>query len=167
VAEHAKVRPVRAQPLAVVMALTCAILMVTSCAHTRPWHEGMNIRVHHPEQLTWRKMGDIPMGWMRKHIDPTELEGELSFHEGGDAVTMQLMEMRLNPHTLIAPHSHDEDEIYVVIAGSLHWEDKTLAAGGSLYIPAGTIYSFRTGSGPARLLNFRARADHSFRPASS
>ena len=124
----------------------------------------MTIRVHHPEQLIWRKMDDIPMGWMREHIDRTELEGELSFHEAGDATTMQLMEMRLNPHTLMAPHSHDEDEIYFIIAGSLNWEDKTLAAGGSLYIPAGTIYSFRTGSEPARLLNFRARADHTFRP---
>lgn len=125
----------------------------------------MSIRVHHPDRLEWRKMGDIPMGWMRDHIDPTELEGHLSFHETGDATTMQLMEMRLNPHTLIAPHAHDDDEIFFVAEGSLHWEDKSLAAGGSLYIPAGTTYSFRTGDEPARLINFRARADHSFRPA--
>jgi mannose-6-phosphate isomerase-like protein (cupin superfamily) len=124
----------------------------------------MTIRVHHPEQLTWRKIGDIPMGWMRDHIDPTELEGHLSFHEAGGVSTLQLMEVRLNPNTLIAPHSHDEDEIYFIVEGSLHWKDETLAAGGSLYIPAGTLYSFRTGSEPARLLNFRARADHSFRP---
>lgn len=125
----------------------------------------MTIRVHHPDQLAWRKIGDIPMGWMRDHIDPTELEGHLTFHEGGDATTMQLMEMRLDPRTLIAPHSHDEDEIFFVAEGSLHWGDKALAAGGSIYIPAGTTYSFRTGEAPARLLNFRARADHSFRPA--
>lgn len=125
----------------------------------------MTIRTHHEDQLTWRKMGDIPMGWMRDHIDPTELEGHLAFHETGDAEVMQLMEMRLSPNTLIAPHSHDDDEIFYVAEGSLHWEDKTLAAGGSLYIPAGTVYSFRTGDIPARLLNFRARADHSFRPA--
>lgn len=125
----------------------------------------MAIRVHHEAQLVWRKMGDIPMGWMRDHIDPTELEGHLSFHEPGDTATMQLMEMRLNPHTLIAPHSHDDDEIFFVVEGALHWGGKELAAGGSLYIPAGTAYSFRTGEAPARLLNFRARADHSFRPA--
>lgn len=125
----------------------------------------MTIRVHHPDQLAWRKIGDIPMGWMRDHIDATELEGKLSFHEGGDEKTMQLMEMRLNPQTLIAPHAHDEDEIFYVAEGSLHWQDKTLAAGGSIYIPAGTTYSFRTGDAPARLLNFRARADHSFLPA--
>jgi mannose-6-phosphate isomerase-like protein (cupin superfamily) len=124
----------------------------------------MNIRVHHPEQLTWRKIGDIPMGWMREHVDPTELEGYLSFHEAGDTTSMQLMEMRLKPHTVIAPHAHDEDEIFFVAEGSLHWGEKALAAGGSLYIPAGTIYSFHTGLEPARLLNFRARADHSFHP---
>ena len=125
----------------------------------------MSIRVHHPDQLNWRKIGDIPMGWMRDHIDPTELEGHLSFHEPGDATTMQLMEMQLNPNTIIAPHAHDNDEIFYVAEGSLHWGDKSLAAGGSLYIPAGTTYSFRTGPEPARLLNFRGRADHSFRPA--
>lgn len=125
----------------------------------------MSIRVHHPDQLNWRKIGDIPMGWMRDHIDPTELEGSLSFHEPGDETAMQLMEMRLNPHTLIAPHAHDNDEIFYVAEGALHWGDKSLAAGGSLYIPAGTTYSFRTGPEPARLLNFRAKADHSFRPA--
>ena len=75
------------------------------------------------------------------------------------------MEMRLDPHTLIAPHAHDDDEIFYIARGSLHWEDKRLAEGGSLYIPAGTTYSFRTGDEPATLLNFRARADHSFRPA--
>lgn len=125
----------------------------------------MNIRVHHPDQLDWRTIGDIPMGAMRDHIDASELDGQLSFHEAGDAQTMQLMEMRLNPRTLIAPHAHDEDEIYYVAEGSLHWGDKALAAGGSIYIPAGTTYSFTTGDAPARLLNFRARADHSFRPA--
>jgi len=124
----------------------------------------MTMRVHHPDQLEWRKIGDIPMGWMRDHIDPTELEGHLSFHERGEAGTMQLMEMRLNPHTLIAPHAHDNDEIFYVAEGSLHWGDKALAKGGSIYIPAGTTYSFRTGSEPACLLNFRGTADHSFRP---
>jgi quercetin dioxygenase-like cupin family protein len=125
----------------------------------------MSFRVHHPDQLHWRKIGDIPMGWMRDHIDPTELEGDLGFHEPGDATSPQLMEMRLKPHTLIAPHSHDEPEIYYVAEGSLHWGEHMLAAGGSIFIPAGQPYSFRTGAAGARLLNFRAKADHSFRPA--
>ncbi len=124
----------------------------------------MTIRVHHPDQLAWRTIGDIPMGAMRDHIDPSELEGQLSFHEGGSETALQLMEMRLNPHTLIAPHAHDDDEIFFVAEGSLHWGDKALVAGGSIYIPAGTVYSFRTGDQPAKLLNFRGRADHSFRP---
>jgi len=127
----------------------------------------MSIRVHRDAELEWRRIGDIPMGWMREHIDPTELAGSLCFHEPGDGESMQLMEMRLDPHTLIAPHGHDDDEIFYVAAGSLHWEGKALGAGGSLFIPAGTTYSFRTGEEPARLLNFRARADHSFRPASA
>lgn len=125
----------------------------------------MTIRIHHEDRLNWRKIGDIPLGWMRDHIDPTELEGRLSFHEAGGVDAMQLMEMRLNPDTLIAPHSHDDDEIFYIVSGALHWQEKALLAGGSIYIPAGTLYSFRTGNAPTRLLNFRARADHSFRPA--
>lgn len=124
----------------------------------------MTMRVHHPDDLNWRKIGDIPMGWMRDHIDATELEGHLAFHEPGDAETPQLMEMRLEPDTLIAPHSHDDSEIFYVAEGELRWRDKVLAAGGSIFIPAGMTYSFHTGPEGARLLNFRARADHSFNP---
>ena len=124
----------------------------------------MTIRVHRPDALPWRKVGDIDLGWMRDHIDPTELEGHLAFHEPGDDQTPQLLEMRLNPHTLIAPHSHDECEILYVAEGSLHWGDNELAAGGSLFIPAKTPYSYRTGPQGARLLNIRPCADHSFNP---
>jgi len=125
----------------------------------------MTFRVHHPESLPWRKIGDIEMGWMRDHIDPTELESHLAFHEGGDDETPQLMEMRLNPDTLIAPHSHDDCEIIYVVEGSLHWGEHALEAGGSIFIAADTTYSFRAGPQGARLLNIRSRADHSFRPA--
>jgi mannose-6-phosphate isomerase-like protein (cupin superfamily) len=125
----------------------------------------MTIRVHSPGSLAWRRIGDIPMGWMRDHIDPTELAGHLAFHEPGDAETPQLMEMRLGPETLVAPHSHDDAEIFYVVEGALHWEGHVLEAGGSMLIPAETPYSFRTGPQGARLLNVRARADHSFRPA--
>jgi mannose-6-phosphate isomerase-like protein (cupin superfamily) len=124
----------------------------------------MAIRVHDPDALEWRRMGDIPLGWMRDHIDLTELEGRLCFHEAGTTTSMQLMELRLNPNTRIAPHSHDEDEIYFVAEGSLTWEDRSLAAGGSIFIPAGVTYSFRTGAVSTRLLNFRGHADHSFNP---
>lgn len=125
----------------------------------------MAFRVHRPESLAWRRIGDIDMGWMRQHIDPTELEGQLSFHEFGDAETPQLMEMRLNPGTLIAPHSHDMGEIIFVVAGSLHWGDHALEAGGSMFIPAHTPYSFTAGEEGARLLNIRSREDNSFIPA--
>ncbi|VWX50883.1 methyltransferase domain-containing protein [Novosphingobium sp. 9U] len=125
----------------------------------------MAIRVHDPDALHWRRMGDIPMGSMRSYIDASELEGYICFHEAGTATSMQLMELRLNPNTCIAPHSHDEDEIYFVAEGSLNWEDRSLVAGGSIFLPARVTYSFRTGPEATRLLNFRARADHSFNPA--
>jgi len=126
----------------------------------------MAFRVHRPETLAWRRIGDIEMGAMRDHIDPTELEGHLAFHEAGDAETPQLLEMRLDPHTLIAPHSHELGEIIYVVEGSLHWGDHALAAGGSMFIPARMPYAFHAGDAGVRLLNIRARDDHSFIPAS-
>jgi hypothetical protein len=51
-----------------------------------------------------------------------------------------------------------------VVEGTLHWGERVLEAGGSMFIPADTLYSFTAGAEGARLLNFRARADHSFRP---
>lgn len=127
----------------------------------------MTINVHHVDALDWRRIGDIPMGRMRDFIDATEQEGHLAFHEPGDDNTPQLMEMRLKPDTLIAPHSHDDPEIFYVVEGSLHWQDHALEAGGSMLIPAGVDYSFRAGEKGARLLNFRGRSDHSFRPSAS
>jgi quercetin dioxygenase-like cupin family protein len=124
----------------------------------------MAFRVHRPETLAWRRIGDIEMGAMRDHIDPTELEGHLAFHEPGDDETPQLLEMRLDPLTLIAPHSHALGEIIYVVEGSLHWGDHALTAGGSMFIPAKTPYSFRAGEAGVRLLNIRARDDHSFVP---
>lgn len=124
----------------------------------------MAFRVHRPETLPWRRIGDIEMGAMRDHIDPTELEGQLAFHEPGDDETPQLLEMRLDPLTLIAPHSHALGEIIYVVEGSLHWGDHALGAGGSMFIPAKTPYSFRAGEAGVRLLNIRARDDHSFVP---
>jgi quercetin dioxygenase-like cupin family protein len=72
--------------------------------------------------------------------------------------------MRLDPHTLIAPHSHELGEIIYVVEGSLHWGDSALAAGGSMFISARTPYSFSAGEDGVRLLNIRSRDDHSFIP---
>lgn len=124
----------------------------------------MTFRVHPPESLAWRRIGDIAPSAMRDHIDASELDGRVAFHEGGGADAPQLLEMQLDPYTLIAPHSHDLAEIVYVVEGSLHWGDHALSAGGSMFIPAHTSYSYRAGEHGARLLNIRARDDHSFIP---
>jgi quercetin dioxygenase-like cupin family protein len=124
----------------------------------------MAFRVHPPESLAWRRIGDVVTGEMRAHVDASELDGRLAFHEGGDADTPQLLEMQLDPHTLIAPHSHELGEIVYVVEGSLHWGDHALMAGGSMFIPARTSYGYRAGDRGARLLNIRSRDDHSFIP---
>ena len=127
----------------------------------------MTIRMRHPEALTWRRMGVISMGWIREFLDWTLLEGDLASHDQGEEASLHLMEMRLDPHALVAPHPHDEDEIYFIAEGALHAGDRLLAADASIFIPAGKTYTFRTRHEPVRLQNFWTRADHRFHLPSS
>jgi quercetin dioxygenase-like cupin family protein len=125
----------------------------------------MSLRVHRPADLIWRRIGDFVTGAMASQLDPGELASHIAFHEPGDAAAPQLIELRLEPEALLVPHSHDTSEIIYVVEGELRWGDRTLGAGGSIFIPARAVYGFRAGSAGARLLNFRPTADHSFHPA--
>src|SRR6202007_3053324 len=79
IAASARVRPDSAKRLVDAMAPICSISTGTSFAlmpKAEPTHasgrQKMSMRVHHPYQLRWHKMNDMPIGWMRDHIDPTE-----------------------------------------------------------------------------------------------
>ncbi|CAN7514325.1 cupin domain-containing protein [Phenylobacterium sp. LjRoot219] len=125
----------------------------------------MKLRVHQPADLAWRRIGDIVTGEMAQALDPGELASHVAFHAPGDAAAPQLMELKLEPDALLVPHSHDTSEIIYVVAGELRWGDQVLGQGGSIFIPAQVVYSFRAGPAGARLVNFRPTADHSFHPA--
>lgn len=125
----------------------------------------MKLRVHPPADLAWRRIGDFVAGEMASRLDAGELASHIAFHEPGDATAPPLMELPLEPDALLVPHSHDTCEILYVVEGELRWGEHGLDRGGSIFIPARAVYSFRAGPAGARLLNFRPTADHSFHPA--
>jgi quercetin dioxygenase-like cupin family protein len=49
------------------------------------------------------------------------------------------------PHHHEPPHSHPEDEVLFVLAGTVNFGREELTAGDSLFIPRDTRYSLRTG----------------------
>jgi quercetin dioxygenase-like cupin family protein len=119
--------------------------------------------VHHPDQLPWQKVGDIPRPDSIQ-LDDSELGCVVAYHERGSADSMELLEMRFEPDTVLVPHSHDSDEIIFVVEGSITYGHETLVAGCSIYIPGGAFSGGHTGSEPTRLLSFRARADFTWKP---
>jgi quercetin dioxygenase-like cupin family protein len=122
----------------------------------------MSLRVHHPDAVAWMRIGDVTPQALARHLDAGELASHVAFHEAGDADAPQLMELKLEPDALLVPHSHETAEILYVVEGELRWGERALPRGGSIFIPAGAVYSFRAGPQGARLVNFRPHQDQSF-----
>jgi quercetin dioxygenase-like cupin family protein len=56
-----------------------------------------------------------------------------------------LQRTRYEPHHFEPPHSHAEDEVIYLLAGSLAFGDKPLGRGDALFVPKDTRYSLRAG----------------------
>jgi ubiquinone/menaquinone biosynthesis C-methylase UbiE len=122
----------------------------------------MTIALRPADEITWRKIDDLVPDGIRDRLDPGERASYLAFHETGGADAPQLLEIRLQPDAFVVPHGHDTDEVFYVLDGELRWGDRILGRGGSAYVPARSVYSFRAGPAGAAVLNFRPKPDHSF-----
>jgi quercetin dioxygenase-like cupin family protein len=56
----------------------------------------------------------------------------------------------------VYPHSHDRDELFVILEGGCRFEDRDLGVNDTLMIPANTAYSFTAGSRGMRFLIVRS-----------
>jgi quercetin dioxygenase-like cupin family protein len=63
------------------------------------------------------------------------------------------------PGANIAVHSHSEDEIIYVAAGSMIVGKHELKAGSSMFVAANTLYGFSAGPEGLRMAVFRVRGD--------
>ena len=104
------------------------------------------------------RVSDIVSADMAAKLSEGELASDVLFHHPGADDRLQMFELRAPADATFNPHSHTEDEIMVVIDGELRAGSRVLKQGDSMYVPGGTVYSFRAGPEGVRLFNFRPRS---------
>jgi hypothetical protein len=91
-----------------------------------------------------------------------ELESEVRRHHDGGPDSLQLYEIQAPAGATFRPHAHHEEEVLLVIEGELHAGSHVVGPGGTMRIPAHTLYAFSAGPEGVRLFNFRPRRDISY-----
>lgn len=120
------------------------------------------VRVHDAGTLQWQSVTDVAAPHLLPRLDAAERASHITFHEPGDADTLQLFEIAYEPGAAIEVHAHLEDEIIYVVAGTMKLGARDLGPGSSVFVAGNTLYSFAAGPDGLRLLNFRPRRDDSF-----
>ena len=111
----------------------------------------------------FRRVRDfVPPDFAAKLSDG-ELDSESRSHHPGADDRLQMFEIRAPADATFNAHSHDEDEIILVVEGELHAGSHVVGPGGSMYVPGGTVYAFRAGPAGLRFFNFRPRLDATYR----
>ncbi|MFA5883289.1 MAG: cupin domain-containing protein [Acidimicrobiia bacterium] len=114
-------------------------------------------------EAPFRRIGDIAPAELAAKLSEGELAGETRSHHPGADDRLQMFEVRAPAGAAFNPHSHDEDEIILVVEGELHAGSQVLTPGESMYVPGGTVYAFRAGPEGLRFFNFRPRIDVTYR----
>jgi len=115
-----------------------------------------------PETEPFRRVGDFVSDEMGAKLAPGELDSEVRSHHPGDADRLQMFEVRAAADAAFNAHSHDEDEIILVVEGELHAGSHVVGPGGSMYVDGGTVYAFRAGPEGLRFFNFRPHLDATY-----
>jgi quercetin dioxygenase-like cupin family protein len=79
----------------------------------------------------------------------------------GSETELCLHQSRKDPNVETLPHAHRTDEIIYVTEGQLHFGGRVVNEGDSVYVPANTLYGFRSGPEGAHFLIFRGQRDDS------
>ena len=113
----------------------------------------------------FHRVGDFVSDGMRDTMSPGELDSGYRSHHPGADDRLQLFEVRAPANATFNAHSHTEDEIILVVDGELRAGSHVVGPGGTMYVPGGTVYSFRAGPDGLRFFNFRPRLDATYRTA--
>jgi len=113
----------------------------------------------------YHRSKDVVPSELAAKLSGDELESRSRTHHPGSDELPQLFEVVAIPDAVFHAHSHDVDEIILVADGELRAGSQVLRPGESMFIPGGTLYSFRAGPEGLRFFNFRPRADHTHRNA--
>lgn len=120
------------------------------------------VRLHDADDADWRVIADWTPADIKSQISELELASSIREHERGASGTLQLLEVKFLPHTLVDVHAHDEEEIMYVVDGVMLVGERILKPGSSIYIHGSTLYSFRAGPDGLRVLNFRPRNNSTY-----
>jgi len=120
------------------------------------------IRPHPIEEIVWTKVKDLGKENLPEGISDGDLNSRFASHEPGDEETLQLFEIDYPPGGAVEIHSHDEDEIIYILEGEMHFGNRVLRAGSSVFIAGKSYYGFKVGPDGLRFINFRPRADQTF-----
>jgi quercetin dioxygenase-like cupin family protein len=112
---------------------------------------------------TYTRVGDLANDETAAKLSPGELDSVYRSHHPGAEDRLQLFEVRAPANATFNAHSHDEDEIILVVDGELRAGSHVIGPGGSMYVSGGTVYSFRAGPEGLRFFNFRPRLDATYR----
>jgi quercetin dioxygenase-like cupin family protein len=115
-----------------------------------------------PEAEPFRRVGDFVTDEMAVKLASGELDSEVRYHHPGSDDRLQMFEVRAPADAAFNAHSHDEDEIILVVEGELHAGSHVVRPGGSMYVEGGTVYAFRAGPEGLRFFNFRPRLDATY-----
>ena len=115
-----------------------------------------------PDAQPFRRVGDFVTDEMAVKLAPGELDSEVRSHHPGADGRLQMFEVRAQADAAFNAHSHDEDEIILVVEGELHAGSHVIGPGGSMYVEGGTVYAFRAGPEGLRFFNFRPRLDATY-----
>jgi quercetin dioxygenase-like cupin family protein len=115
-----------------------------------------------PDAQPFRRVGNFVTDEMAVKLAPGELESEVRSHHPGADNRLQMFEVRAPADAAFNAHSHDEDEIILVVEGELHAGSHVIGPGGSMYVEGGTVYAFRAGPDGLRFFNFRPRLDATY-----
>jgi hypothetical protein len=110
----------------------------------------------------WVRTRDVLPPERHAEFGDGELASESRNHHDGGPGEMQLFEVRAPANAKFRAHAHNEDEIILVVEGELHAGSHVVAAGGTMRVPARTLYAFSTGPEGVRFFNFRGRRDQSY-----
>ncbi len=114
------------------------------------------------DQEQFRRVRDFVPDDFAGKLSPGELDSEVRSHHPGADDRLQMFEVRAPAGATFNAHSHDEDEIILVVEGELHAGSRVVGPGSSMYVDGGTVYAFRAGPEGLRFFNFRPRLDATY-----
>ena len=115
-----------------------------------------------PDPDAWVRTRDALPPERHAEFSDGELDSEVRRHHDGGPDALQLYEVRAPAGAKFRSHAHHEEEVLLVVEGELHAGSHVVGPGGTMRIPAHTLYAFSAGPDGVRLYNFRPRRDISY-----